>query len=188
MGGARRGVGIAQPVQLRIDPNLLSGAISPGRTSITPWAWPVGCADRSGFGRYQPGNPFNPRSASKPTYMPPRDYAGATPAGGEIEKTGGIRVEALPDRGRAGRVGGAGCNGGGVNAPVECRVLLGDCRGVLGAATVRRMAMLDREKKKKKKKNKLDYWREIEESCNRMIALYEEQLKQMEAERDGAGR
>ena len=33
MGGARRGVGIAQPVQLRLDPNLLSGAISPGRTS-----------------------------------------------------------------------------------------------------------------------------------------------------------
>nr|DAH94482.1 MAG TPA: hypothetical protein [Caudoviricetes sp.] len=36
MGGARRGVGIAQPVQLRLNPNLLSGAISPGRTSTTP--------------------------------------------------------------------------------------------------------------------------------------------------------
>ena len=83
MGGARRGVGIAQPVQLRLNPNLLSGAISPGRTSITPWAWPVGCADRSGFGRYQPGETCNPRSASKPTYMLPRDNAGATPAGGD---------------------------------------------------------------------------------------------------------
>lgn len=36
MGGVRRGVGIAQPVQLRLNPNLLSGAISPGRTSTTP--------------------------------------------------------------------------------------------------------------------------------------------------------
>lgn len=48
--------------------------------------------------------------------------------------------------------------------------------------------MIDRDMLYNDVKDKLDYWREIEESCKRMIALYEEQLKQMEAERDGAGR
>lgn len=48
--------------------------------------------------------------------------------------------------------------------------------------------MIDRELLYKDVNDKLEYWREIEESCKRMIALYEEQLKQMEAERDGAGR
>lgn len=48
--------------------------------------------------------------------------------------------------------------------------------------------MIDREMLYNDVKDKLEYWREIEESCKRMIALYEEQLKQMEAERDGAGR
>lgn len=48
--------------------------------------------------------------------------------------------------------------------------------------------MIDRELLYNDVKDKLEYWREIDESCKRMIALYEEQLKQMEAERDGAGR
>lgn len=48
--------------------------------------------------------------------------------------------------------------------------------------------MIDREMLYNDVKDKLDYWREIEESCKRMIVLYEEQLKQMDAERDGAGR
>ena len=65
MGGARRGVGIAQPVQLRLNPNLLSGAISPGRTSITPWAWPVGCADSANEQQYGlfTGHIRNPRQS-----------------------------------------------------------------------------------------------------------------------------
>ena len=44
--------------------------------------------------------------------------------------------------------------------------------------------MMDRELLYNDVKDKLEYWREIEESCNRMIALYEAQLKQMEAEQD----
>ena len=65
MGGARRGVGIAQPVQIRLNPNLLSGAISPGRTSITPWAWPVGCADSANEQQYRlfTGHIRNPRQS-----------------------------------------------------------------------------------------------------------------------------
>ena len=137
MGGARRGVGIAQPVQLRLNPNLLSGAISPGRTSITPWAWPVGCADRSGFGQYKPGNPFNPRSASKPTYMPPRDNAGATPAGGDKIETGGSEnYEAWPDKHGAWSVRFTGTLVWSNDGFMERGTLLGDRRGVLGATTV----------------------------------------------------
>ena len=48
--------------------------------------------------------------------------------------------------------------------------------------------MIDREMLYNDVKDKLEYWREIEESCKRMIALYEEQLKRMEAEQDGTGR
>lgn len=48
--------------------------------------------------------------------------------------------------------------------------------------------MIDREMLYNDVKDNLDYWREMEKSCKRMIVLYEEQLKQMEAERDGAGR
>ena len=137
MGGARRGVGIAQPVQLRLNPNLLSGAISPGRTSITPWAWPVGCADRSGFGQYQPGDSCNPRSASKPTCMPPRDYAGATPAGGDKIETGGSEnYEALHDKHGAWSVRFTGTLVWNNDGCMERCTLLDDRRGVLGAATV----------------------------------------------------
>lgn len=47
--------------------------------------------------------------------------------------------------------------------------------------------MIDRELLYNDLNDKLEYWRELEKSCNRMIVLYEEQLKQMEAERDDNG-
>ena len=101
------------------------------------WAWPVGCADRSGFGQYQPGNPFNPRSASKPTCMPPRDYAGATPAGGDKIETGGPEnYEAWPDKHGAWSVRFTGTLVWSNDGCMERCILLGDRRGVLGASTV----------------------------------------------------
>lgn len=48
--------------------------------------------------------------------------------------------------------------------------------------------MIDRDMLYKDVKDKLEYWRELEKSCNRMIVLYEEQLNQIEEEKDGAGR
>ena len=48
--------------------------------------------------------------------------------------------------------------------------------------------MIDRDMLYNDVKDKLDYWIEIEKSCKRMIVLYEEQLKRMEAELDGTGR
>ena len=48
--------------------------------------------------------------------------------------------------------------------------------------------MIDREMLYNDVKDKLDYWREIEKLCQRMVGLHEARLKRMEAERDGAGR
>ena len=48
--------------------------------------------------------------------------------------------------------------------------------------------MMDRELLYNDVKDKLEYWREIEESCKRMVGLHEARLKRMEAERDRAGR